>query len=259
MAVPDVVVFDLFGTLVFFDGTRVPTEEIAGRRVPMTVPGLEDLLRESLPGVAVVDFLRTLKRTTGEVADEKRRLGIEIPTRVRFERALAVLGAAPATAASSAVEMAARHMDSLARAVVCPRGRPELLETLRRRHRVALLSNFDDGATARRVIAEAGLAPYFETVVVSEDLGLRKPAREIFEITCRRLDVEASRCLYVGDTVVEDIEGATGAGLAAVWVRGDSAPEIEAPAVAAGVVGDVEELPVWLERRGVSARGGASR
>jgi len=243
---PDVLIFDLFGTLVFFDDSRVPWADVAGRRVPMTVAGLPTLLEEFLPGVAAPDFLSELRRVGAEIAEAKRREGIEIPTAVRFERTLLSCGAGAAVANVAAKRMAALHMDTLARSVVCPSARPALLASLARTHRLALLSNFDDGATARRVLAEAGLARHFELIVISEEEGLRKPTRAIFERTCARLGAPPSTCLYIGDTLVEDIEGATAAGLDALWVRADGeAP----PSPARGVVQDVAALPAWLATR----------
>lgn len=250
---PRAVVFDLFGTLVFFDDSRVPTMEIAGRRVPLTVrdlPGLLDGL-----GLPLEGFLRELRKAGEAIFEQKRREGIEIPTAVRFERTLLALGLEPAEAAASAREMAARHMDTLARAVVCPPDRVALLAALAKRHRLALLSNFDSGATARRVLDEAGLSPLLEVVVISEEEGLRKPSRELFDRTCARLALAPSECLYVGDTLVEDIEGSTAAGLSAVWIRSASvragqAEDPESPAL--GTLEDVRELPVWLEARGAA-------
>ncbi|MFN2425098.1 MAG: HAD family hydrolase [Candidatus Binatia bacterium] len=250
---PDVLIFDLFGTLVFFDDSRVPTMEVAGRRVPMTVAGLPGLLCEFLPGGDLLGFLRELRRVSADIADRKRREGIEIATAVRFETTLRALGATPAAAAAGASRMAALHMDTLARAVVCPPGRAELLRRLARSYRLALLSNFDDGVTARRVLAEAGIASYFDVIVISEEEGLRKPSRELFERTCTRLAVPASDCLYIGDTLVEDIEGATGAGLSALWVRSaaarDTAPDAAVASPAAGIIEDVDALPAWLAGR----------
>lgn len=245
MAIPEALVFDLFGTLVFFDDTRVPWAELGGRRVPMTVASLPELLAEALPGVEPVSFLRELARETALVAEEKRRDGIELHTTVRFERALARLGAEPGGARVVAAKMAAEHMDSLARAVVCPPGRGELLRVLARDRRLALLSNFDDGATARRILAEAALAEAFDVVVISDEEGIRKPSREIFARTCARLGVPPSACLHIGDTLVEDVEGATGAGLRALWV-GKSAGSASSPAY--GVLDDVASLPEWLAR-----------
>jgi FMN phosphatase YigB (HAD superfamily) len=244
---PDVLIFDLFGTLVFFDDSRVPWTSVAGRQVPMTIADLPALLQEYLPGVGEDVFERELRRVGTDIAETKRREGIEIPTAVRFERTLLSLGAGPAIAAVAAKRMATLHMDTLARSVVCPPGRPSLLTALADTHRLALLSNFDDGATARRVLAEGDLARHFELIVISEEEGLRKPSRAIFERTCTRLGAAPSACLYIGDTLVEDIEGATGAGLNALWVRPNAAAGEEAPASpAVGTVHDVEALPAWL-------------
>ncbi len=248
MKLPDVLVFDLFGTLVFFDDSRVPRMEIAGRRVPMTVEGLPALL-EAL-GLPLDSFLLELRRAGEAIFERKRREGIEIPTAVRFEQALLALGIEPAAAAASAHEMASRHMDTLARSVVCPPGRVELLGALARRHRLALLSNFDSGATARRVLAEADLARFLEVIVISEEEGLRKPSRELFDRTRTRLGVAPADCLYIGDTLQEDIEGSTAAGLSALWIRSAAtrATHGEAsPSPALAVLEDVDELPAWLK------------
>jgi HAD superfamily hydrolase (TIGR01549 family) len=248
---PDVLVFDLFGTLVFFDDTRVPTMEIAGRRVPMTVRDLPALLAGL--EVPLDAFLRELRRVGEAIYERKRREGIEIPTAVRFEQTLLSLGIEPAAAAASAVEMATRHMDTLARAVVCPPDRARLLARLADGHRLALLSNFDSGATARRVLAEADLARFLEVIVISEEEGLRKPSRELFDRTCSRLGAAPSSCLYIGDTLLEDIEGSTAAGLSALWIRSPStkAAHGEDPESAAlAILEDVSELPAWLDARG---------
>jgi len=245
---PEVLVFDLFGTLVFFNDTRVPVIDVGGRRVPMTVAGLPQLLDRWLPHVALADFLLELRRVGAAVIEQKKREGIELHTSVRFERTLLALGCDTEAAAAAASEMAALHMDTLARAVVCPPGRPALLARLRATHRLALLSNFDHGATARRVLAEAGLEGFFESIVISEEVGLRKPSRAIFEGTCSGLRVDPSACLYIGDTFVEDIEGATGAGMSAVWIRAQHEAPLD-PSPAVGLLADVDALPEWLAAR----------
>lgn len=249
MAAPDVLIFDLFGTLVFFDDSRVPWVDVAGRRVPMTIAGLPALLEEFLPGVGMDDFQRELRRAGAEISETKRRDGIEIPTAVRFERTLLSLGAVSAVATAAAKRMAILHMDTLARSVVCPPQRSALLGSLAEDHRLALLSNFDDGATARRVLAESDLSRHFEVIVISEEEGLRKPSRAIFERTCARLGAAPSSCLYIGDTFVEDIEGSTAAGLEALWVRSGAVAGEASASPAVGVVHDVDALPAWLAAR----------
>jgi len=254
---PEVLIFDLFGTLVFFDDTRVPTIEVAGRQIPLTVTGLPALLAEHAPAVDPADFLRQLRSTGLAILEQKRREGIEIHSSVRFERTLLAVGCDAEVARTLARRMAVLHMDTLARAVVCPPGRRELLAGLASSHRLALLSNFDDAATALRVLAAAELTPFFEVIVISDEEGLRKPSRALFERTCERLSAPPGRCLYIGDTIVEDIQGASGAGLTAVWIRRD--PAVLPPPEAAGVLSDVEGLPHWLAGRKVNVPGGASR
>lgn len=63
---------------------------------------------------------------------------------------------------------------------------------------------------------ESGLRPYMDIVIVSGDLGVHKPNKEIFEITARELGLNCSECVYVGDHPVNDIEGALGAGMKAI-------------------------------------------
>ena len=242
---PDHLIFDLFGTLVFFDETRIRRIEVGGARLPVTVRDLAIELARVLPGVDALSFLHQLRLTSSELATKKRLEGIELHTSVRFEMALRRLGASEEAAMQLGRAMALSHMDSLARAVVCPADRAPLLRQLSNNYRLGLLSNFDDAATARRVLREAGLDSFFDAIVISDEEGLRKPNSELFDRTCTRLGADAARSLYVGDTLVEDIEGATGAGLRAVWIHAN-AQDIS-PAVA--TLPDVRDLPAWLSAR----------
>lgn len=250
---PRAILFDLFGTLVFFDDSRLPRMEVSGRSVIMTVRSLPDLLRQACPATSVTAFLTALQEIGAELAEVKRRTCVEILTHVRFERALLCQGADPGVAARVARAMALEHMHSLAGAVVCPNDRVQVLRRLAGRFRLGLLSNFDDGPTARGILDEYDLAPHFDTIVISADAGLRKPSRELFEQACRQMSMEPADCLYVGDTWREDIEGATSAGLSAVWIT--SQDVAEPPAL--GRIADVGELAGWVEERWPSAQGAA--
>jgi len=54
---------------------------------------------------------------------------------------------------------------------------------------------------------------------VSEEQGWRKPSQHIFKAALERLKVKADETLFVGDSPLEDIEGAKQAGLRTVFVR----------------------------------------
>lgn len=61
------------------------------------------------------------------------------------------------------------------------------------------------------------LAPLFDDIVWSFEVGIAKPDRRIFEASCRRLAVSAEDAIFVGDGSFDELAGARTAGLTAVW------------------------------------------
>jgi putative hydrolase of the HAD superfamily len=53
---------------------------------------------------------------------------------------------------------------------------------------------------------------------VSEDTGWRKPHKRIFQTALRKLQVKAMETIFVGDSPLEDIEGAKTAGMKTIFV-----------------------------------------
>ena len=66
-----------------------------------------------------------------------------------------------------------------------------------------------------------GVARFFEAVFVSSDVGYRKPSPVIFERALRELGLDASECIFVGNSIIEDIQGAQQMGMKAVLKGGD--------------------------------------
>jgi putative hydrolase of the HAD superfamily len=62
-----------------------------------------------------------------------------------------------------------------------------------------------------------GIADFFDSIVISETEGIRKPDRRIFERALERCGSVASESLFVGDHPEIDIQGAREAGLIPVW------------------------------------------
>jgi len=81
---------------------------------------------------------------------------------------------------------------------------------------LAIISNWD-----RRlpdILRSLGLIDRFEAVTVSAIEGVEKPSQEIFQRTSRRLGVDPSSILHVGDSPLEDYSGARNAGFTAVLI-----------------------------------------
>ncbi|MGW2183411.1 HAD-IA family hydrolase [Streptomyces sp. NPDC001732] len=105
----------------------------------------------------------------------------------------------------------ARHILDPARYRAYPDAVPCLRSLREAGHQLALVSNFD--RWLRDVLDGTGLTGLFDTVVISSEVGLEKPRPEIFALACERLARPPQECVFVGDSVVIDVEGAQGAGL----------------------------------------------
>ncbi len=95
-------------------------------------------------------------------------------------------------------------------------GTKELLGELARRYPLGMITNFTDGPAARKIIDLLELNPFFRHVVVSGELGYRKPHPYLFERLVGALGVPAGEILFVGDDLEADVRGARDAGLQAV-------------------------------------------
>ncbi|WP_309385215.1 HAD-IA family hydrolase [Cerasicoccus frondis] len=76
--------------------------------------------------------------------------------------------------------------------------------------RLFVLSNND--SRLRGIIDGLGIGQYFEAIFISAELGAEKPSPRIFELVREAIGVDASELLHVGDSPVEDIQGALDAG-----------------------------------------------
>ncbi len=72
-------------------------------------------------------------------------------------------------------------------------------------------------ARQRQKLEFLGISSVFDTVLISESEGVRKPELEIFHRALERCGVEPGEALFVGDHPEVDVAGARRAGLVAVW------------------------------------------
>ncbi len=105
--------------------------------------------------------------------------------------------------------------EKLASAAAFPEVYP-VLEALRPRYRLAVLSNADDDFLTA-ALARNNLR--FDTVVTSEQAGAIKPDPVIFHYLTKRLGLRPEQVLYVGDNPIPDVLGPRQAGLRVAWVN----------------------------------------
>lgn len=106
-------------------------------------------------------------------------------------------------------------------------GAVPLLHALAGRVKLGIITNHYSAAEQYEKLDEYHLRPLFDTIVISAEAGCAKPDKKIFTLALERLDVDASEAVMIGDSWSSDIEGATGAGIRAVWLNrfGDPCPD----------------------------------
>ena len=104
-------------------------------------------------------------------------------------------------------------------AVAMPGANSLLAELKQQGYKLAVVSN-GGHATRLTILQGLGFSHYFDQIISSELVGMSKPNPEIFLHTSRQLDVAPQHCLFIGDHPVNDIQGATQAGMQALWLKG---------------------------------------
>lgn len=103
--------------------------------------------------------------------------------------------------------------------------RAALLRLKQRGLKLGVISNWDE--RLRPLLDQLELTAFFDAIVVSNEVGVCKPAPEIFREAVTRLNVPSHRVLHVGDSQIEDVEGARRAGLHAIIRQTDQFPFAE--------------------------------
>jgi putative hydrolase of the HAD superfamily len=75
-----------------------------------------------------------------------------------------------------------------------------------------------------QTIDALGIRSYFDSIIISEEAGIKKPDVRIFEMAAEALNVFPSDCLYVGDHYENDVIAARNAGMKAAWLTEDGLP-----------------------------------
>lgn len=136
------------------------------------------------------------------VSKEKLRLG-------RFQDTLKEFGlddvALAETMAQSYIDISPKQTALFPDAI-------EVLGYLQKKYALHLITNgFAEVQWVK--LEHSGLKPFFEHIVISEEVGTQKPDKAIFEIAMERAKTNAFECVMIGDNFNTDIVGAKSAGM----------------------------------------------
>ncbi len=106
----------------------------------------------------------------------------------------------------------------------------EVLEILKEKVKLGLLTNACDPAEQRIRIANTGLSDLFDTICISGETQKYKPHKNAFDDILKKLCVAPHETVYIGDSETNDIIGAKNAGLYAIK-KGKSTQPTKADAI----------------------------
>lgn len=166
----------------------------------------------------------------------------------RFRRPLAEAGLGDAQAREVSARYDVVYLDYLAREKALMPGAMQLLERLRNGGvRIGCLSNGFKEVQYRKMHT-AGLDGKIDLTVLSDDIGVNKPDRRIFDYAMQRSgDTAPGHHLMIGDNPETDIGGALAAGWGAVWYHPERAYRGVACPVGAVEVGSLDEICIGEE------------
>lgn len=204
------VLFDLGGTLLYFDGPWPETMEQATR---------EMLAHLRLQGVSLEDtFLPEFRKRLDEYYVQREAEFIEPTTAYLLRTLLQDLG--QPEPAPELVKSALRAFYAVSQSRWIPEedALPTLDALREEGYRLGAISNASDDADVQLLVDRAGMRPYFDFVLSSAACGIRKPNPRIFHIALDNWGLPPEEAAMVGDTLGADILGARNAGLFSVWI-----------------------------------------
>jgi putative hydrolase of the HAD superfamily len=234
--------FDLFNTLLTIEPSAL---EDAVERLILS-------LNKSGISVEKESFKKAHNESAFRFIYETRRDGRETHNRFWISAALVSQGYAIEPDDSRiAASVNAYFSAFMGRCHLIP-GTIEMLRTLKDAYRLGLLSNFTHPPAIRAIIDSLVLTPHFDAVLISGELGYRKPHPSVFHRLMHELEVTKDQILYVGDDPAPDIIGANRAGIQPVWftyVRDKKLPSAQGITVmpSQDPEGDVTRISDWAD------------
>ncbi|WP_284037673.1 HAD family hydrolase [Neobacillus sp. 114] len=118
-----------------------------------------------------------------------------------------------------------------------------MLEVLKKRRiKLGIITN-GKGQFQLDNIRALGIEKFFDTILISEWEGIKKPDPEIFYRALRKLKVLPQESIYVGDHPENDVQAARNLGMKAIWKKDTQLNEVETDYM----IEDLLEIPIIID------------
>jgi putative hydrolase of the HAD superfamily len=205
------VLLDLGETLVRFSR---PWEDVSHEQIESAYKCLED---SGLP-VDFLDFARTFVRVYDEAAARSNTFKVEISMEEILTKSLSKFN----------VKAISRNfIETVSRQYFTPeidawQLYPDAVDTLTKLaegFKLGLISNAKSDWMVHQILLKYDLQKFFDTVITSAALRIRKPRPDIFSKALNDLNVKAPESVFVGDSLEADISGARNVGMHSIFIK----------------------------------------
>lgn len=177
---------------------------------------VKSLTRNAI-SVSLKDFKKAYEATCGRIISSGSLQ--EVTFDVVISRTLSLCGFALKPTDVAITEAAEAFMERWIQARTMEKSVPSILRRLRKKYRLGVVSNFAYSPAVKKTLERFGVAELFDAIVVSADIGWRKPSPRIFQIALQSLGISASETVFVGDELDHDVEGAARVGMFTVLLK----------------------------------------
>jgi len=215
------VIFDLFDTLIDFDPSRLPEITIDGQRIRSTFLPVYEVFKDHYKHFAISKFHDSFVDSFNEFQQLKQRDNKEYHNRERFNLLLNKLNIQiDSDRAKLADAMVLAHMNSLGSTMEFPEENRRILNMIKKKHyKMAIISNFDHSPTAHQLLSKFRIKHFFSEIVISVEVGWRKPDSKIFNQALNRIDTTPAEAIYIGDNFFADVIGSKSIGMDVIWIN----------------------------------------
>lgn len=93
-------------------------------------------------------------------------------------------------------------------------------------------------------IVSLSIEKYFDTILISETEGIKKPNPAIFKKALKQFNVSAQETIFVGDHPENDVKISRDVGMKGLWKKNIHEPDV----VTDNIIGDLSELPLIIRK-----------
>lgn len=191
------VIFDLFGTLIDSFNAQEYRQVLSGMASSLSLPeaSFYDLWSSSFNQRALGVF-KTLEESIFFISKE-----LNIPVD------------------KNAMEQAIRIRLDYTKRTLVPR--EDAIETLKQLQKLGFKIGLISDCTFEvpQIWNTTKLSQYFDSVIFSCSVGIKKPDPRIYHLACKKLKVKPKNCLYIGDGSSRELSGALHVGMFPLLIR----------------------------------------